>query len=156
MYFTGLSLWVAGIGLLAPAIFDFTKNALSNGLKFLPISIVCWYCGFRCLRFGVVVTSQGITVHNFFLTRTANVTQIAAIDLEAHDSGEAGLHWVPRVKRNNGSRFWVSGLDFGRAEIAPSPDGLALLEEIRNVLGTSGETRQPIQKRRRHHNKVEP
>ena len=138
-----------GVGLLTGSVVVFVVVALAlaglvsrdpgpaEPLGLLAMGIVGSWLGFRSLRVGAYVSPGVLRVNNWFRTRTVSRSQITAINLRQRRGGEAGPYWCPLVELDEGSSFWISGIECGRGAI-PLPERVALVNEIRRLLEVGG------------------
>jgi len=137
-----VSYW-SGIGLLAAAPLFAIVGIVGGPIDFQSLELWAfavfgaWF-GVRCLRVGVVASAHSIRSRNYFQTRSAERSEIAAINLVGRNEGEAGYHWIPQVQLIDGSRFWISTLDCGPTRNSPRPDRLGQVHEIRRILQVGG------------------
>jgi hypothetical protein len=137
-----LTFW-SGVSLLAISVVFVVTGFIagpidSQSLVLWAFAILFTWFGIRCLRVGVVVSPDGMQARNFFRTRSAQRSQISAINLHGRDEGQSGYRWFPQVQLINGSTFWVSCLDCGRIGQNPLPDRLEQLHEVRRMLNVEG------------------
>lgn len=109
----------------------------------LPAGFVVMLIGVFLLRFRVVVGGDGLTTYNVKRVRRAPKEEIAAIEIRTKPwgifTGPVPVR-VPYVKLKDHSGFWLDPLAGTAATSAPPPKQLAVLNEIRAVLGVDGET----------------
>jgi hypothetical protein len=90
-------------------------------------------------QFGrrVLVRAPDLTAqdHRFVFHRTVSAPEIARLDMQR----TADRSWGAVVRLNNLTSFWLEALK-DRDTAAPSPQWVAMIEEIRGRLGVSGET----------------
>lgn len=109
----------------------------------LPAGFVVMLIGVFLLRFRVVIGNDRLTTYNVKRVRRAPREEIAAIELRTRPwgifTGPVPVR-VPYVKLKDRSGFWLDPLAGTAATSAPPPKQLAVLNEIRAVLGVDGET----------------
>jgi hypothetical protein len=112
----------AGLGVLGAV--------LLVGLFAVPTG---WLC-FRSLRVGVEVCDGMVTIRNISRVRAVVASDILAVTLRSMDRGPE-VHWVPEVELANGKHIPLYGLDCGQTNTPPKPAALAVLDELRALLG---------------------
>src|SRR5215475_9849009 len=93
------------------------------------------WIGVRSSRMGVQISSVNLTVRNWFSSYTVSRGEIGAITLRPKASGTEGSRWVPHVELADGRSGWIDALDCGPAKEPPQPEPVALLDEVRALLG---------------------
>ncbi len=94
-------------------------------------------------KLRVTVQSGVITSYGSVQTHRASADDIAAIDIRGEPNGDADTGYVPYVWRKDGTFFRLKGLSCGPThrwfkEVPPRPEMVALVEEIRRLLGMEG------------------
>jgi hypothetical protein len=100
----------------------------------VSVGLVLGWMGIRQFRDGVQVSGQKLTIRNEFRTSTVDAADIRAINLQPMDSPN-GRYWVPRVELTSGKSVWIDNFDCGPAGRPPRPDRVAIVEEVRTLLG---------------------
>jgi hypothetical protein len=99
-------------------------------------SIVAWTWVGRRVR----VRTRDLLVNNgLSSSRTVSASQISGLDIRRrlNEKQEEKGSWGVVVGLDDGSTFWLDPLD-DRQTVAPSPQWVAMIEEIRNRLGVGG------------------
>jgi len=84
---------------------------------------------------AVQISSGNLTVRNWFSSYIVSCGEIGAITLRPKASGTEGSRWVPHVELADGRSGWIDALDCGPAKEPPQPEPVALLDEVRALLG---------------------
>jgi hypothetical protein len=89
---------------------------------------------FRC---GVQVSGQKLTIRNYLRNYAVDAADISAITLPPKNSTnkEWGPYWATRVELTNGKGIWIDNFDCGPAGRPPRPERVAIVEEVRALLG---------------------
>jgi hypothetical protein len=113
------------------------------GFVVLLAGLVGIVVGTVLLRFRVVVDEEGLTSYNVKGgKRRAERQDIRAIDLRSKQWGTLTRPVevrVPYVQLPDGAGFWLDPLAGTAVSWPPRPEQLAMVGEIRNLLGMTGE-----------------
>jgi hypothetical protein len=155
----GVTFW-AGVGFMTTSVFLFAVVALARQglvssdpgagepLTLAGFGIVSAWLSVRAFRVGIYVSPGVLRVNNWVRTRTVRSSQIRAINLTmkvtSGGEGPTVWNWFPLVELNDGSTFWMSGLDCGLARSMKKgnqmaqPDKVELVNEVRRLLKVGG------------------
>ena len=95
--------------------------------------VFAWF-GIRYFRYGVQVSGQRLTIRGL-RTTAVDAADIRAITLQPKKGVEVGRYWVARVELTSGKNIWIDNLECGPASQPPKPERLAIVDEIRALLG---------------------
>jgi hypothetical protein len=135
----GASCFVPTVGLFIPGFYKGSNTEPTAG-EFLLACVVglafAWY-GIRYLRWGVQVSGQKLTIRNDLRTYTVDAADIRAITLQPKRPANKdwGPYWATRVELTNGKSIWIGNFDCGPAGRPPRPERVAIVEEVRALLG---------------------
>jgi len=119
-----------------------TQTGFSAWGKVATLALVdiptAWFA-IRWSRLGVRITAGNVIVRNLYRTRTVGRHEIRDITLESkgvmQEGGRTAPFWVPRIWLTNGDSIWLLGLICGPAQRPPDPSRVAVLDELRALVG---------------------
>jgi hypothetical protein len=98
-------------------------------------AVLLGYLGIKMTRVRCVASRTGLIVHNLVgPVRRINANNIGAIELRTM-AGRFSRSHVPAVIRRNGREVKIRALAVGRSTDPPEPKQIAMLDEIRSILG---------------------
>ena len=123
-------------GLFDPGFYKGSSAWETAGLVLLGvlIELVCLWVGIRQFRKGAEVSGHKLTIRNEFRTYTVSAADIRAINIESK-TGPNGSAWLARVELTSGKSIWIDDFECGRTWRPPRPDRVAIVEEVRALLG---------------------
>jgi hypothetical protein len=107
-------------------------GAVAGGLFF------AWgaFCSFRS---GVQVSGKKLTIVNELWMHVIEASSIRAITLIPQSLGQGADHWRPLVVLTTGRSVCIENFDCGHASWPPRPERVAVVEELRALLGVEGD-----------------
>jgi hypothetical protein len=127
-------------GLFTPGFYKGASAWETAGILFFGVlvMVVCSWVGIRQFRNGAQVSGHKLTIRNELRTYTVDAADIRRITLQPKSVGEGGTRWVARVELTAKS-IWIDNFDCGPASKPPKPGRVAVVDEIRALLGVRAE-----------------
>jgi hypothetical protein len=98
-------------------------------------AVVLGYLGVKMTQIRCVASRNGLVIYNLFgPVRRIDSHQITAIELRTM-AGRFARYRVPAVVLNSGAEVKIRALALGRSTDPPIPQQLAVLDEIRSIIG---------------------
>jgi len=135
----GVMIAAFGAAILAAAValglFDFSQTGLWWEICFVAMGLFCVWAAICRFRMGVRVSGQKLIIRNEVWTHIIDASDVRAITLKPKNISEVRTHWEPWVELTSGRGVWIYNFDCGPARWRPRPELVAIVKEVRAMLG---------------------
>lgn len=127
-------------GLFSPGFYKGSSAWETAGLLLMGVlvALVCAWVGIHQFRCGAQVSGQKLMIRNELRSYAVDAADIRALTIEPKQGPNAS-YWVARIELTSGKGIWIDNFDCGRTSRPPKPDRVAIVAEVRALLGVGAE-----------------